>query len=158
MKFIFGIHVNMEVFYKLILSFWVCVISKWASFQYLKKKVRDEVDFWINFKVFCKLISTLWPSTFPRNRYYHWYSRSCILKLLKVKMLHYLYNITKKEVRSWVHFLYADKHQSFYKLALSCFMEMELLKKKVSQMQNCKTFTYFTGVQPCSLLLVSQCY
>ena len=37
------------------------------SLQYLKKKVRDEVDFLINFKVSCKLISTLWPSTFPRK-------------------------------------------------------------------------------------------
>ena len=29
----------------------------------------------------------------------------------------------KKEV-NLVHFLHADKHQSFYKLALSCFMEV----------------------------------
>ena len=54
MKFIFGIHVNMEVFYKLILSFWACVTkqaqntqnNKFAiSLQYLKKDVSDEVDF-----------------------------------------------------------------------------------------------------------------
>ena len=37
------------------------------SLQYLKKKVRDEVDFWINFKVSCKLILALWPTTFPRK-------------------------------------------------------------------------------------------
>ena len=82
----------------------------------------------------------------------YWYSWSSILKLLKVKRLHYLYNITKKkEVRSWVHFLHADKHQSFCKLALSCFMEvarhvqstqrklvifLQFIKKIVSQMQN----------------------
>ena len=181
MKFIFGIQINMEVFYKLILSFYKHAQStqnnKFAislqylkkdvsdevdflhadkhkgllqidtmilmeivrhsqnsqnskfsmSLQYLKKKVRDEVDFWINFKVSCKLISTLWPSTFPRKWYYHWYSWSSILKLLKVKRLHYIYNLLylyKKEVRSWVHFLHADKHQSFCKLALSCFMEV----------------------------------
>ena len=35
--------------------------------QYVKKKVGDEGDFWINLKVSCKLISTLWPSTFPRK-------------------------------------------------------------------------------------------
>ena len=74
----------MEVFYKLILLF-----SKHAqssqnnkatghsqnsqnnkfsmSLQYLKKRVRDEVDFWINLKVSCKLILTLWPLRFPRK-------------------------------------------------------------------------------------------
>ena len=82
----------------------------------------------------------------------YWYSWSSILKLLKVKRLHYLYNITKKkEVRSWVHFLHADKHQSLCKLALSCLMEvarhvqstqrklvifLQFIKKIVSQMQN----------------------
>ena len=30
----------------------------------------------------------------------------------------------KKEVRNGVYFLHADKHQSFYKLALSFVMEM----------------------------------
>ena len=55
MKFIFGIHINMEVFYKLILSFWVCVTKNAQStqnsklfaisLQYLKKDVSDEVDF-----------------------------------------------------------------------------------------------------------------
>ena len=35
--------------------------------RYLNKKVRDEVDFWLNLKVSCKLISALWPSTFPRK-------------------------------------------------------------------------------------------
>ena len=118
MKFIFGIQIKMEVFYKLIFSFFEHAQStqnnKFAislqnlkkdevdflhankhkgllqidtvilmeivrhsqnpqnskfsmSLQYLKKKVRDEVDFLINFKVSCKLISTLWPSTFPRK-------------------------------------------------------------------------------------------
>ena len=121
------------------------------SRKYLKKKVRDEVDFWINLKVSCKSISTLWPSRFPRNWVYHWYSWASILKLLKVKRLYYLYNITKKEVRSWVHFVHIDKHQSFSKLALSCYMEvarpvqstqrklvifLQFFKKIVSQMQN----------------------
>ena len=144
------------------------------SLQYLKKKVRDEVDFWINLKVSCKLISTLWPLRFPRKWDYHWYSWSSILKLLKVKRLYYLYNITKKEVRSWVHFLHADKHQSFCKLAFSCFMEvarhvqstqgklvifLQFIKKKVSQMQNIHIF--YGGpaifVVTCfSVLLVSQ--
>ena len=54
MKFIFGIQIKMEVFYELILSFWVCVTkhaqiaenNKFSiSWQYLNKDVSDEVDF-----------------------------------------------------------------------------------------------------------------
>ena len=54
MKFIFGIEINMEVFYLLILSFWVCVTrhaqstqnNQFAIFlQYLKRDVSDEFDF-----------------------------------------------------------------------------------------------------------------
>ena len=80
----------------------------------------------------------------------------------------------KKEVRSSVHFLYADKHQSFYKLALSFFMEvarhaqntqrklvifLQFIKKKVSQMQNIHIFYGDPAmfVVTCfSVLLVSQ--
>ena len=50
-------------------------------------------------------------------------------------------------------------HQSLYKLALSCFMEMELLKKKVSQMQNIHMFYGRPAmfIVTCfSVLLVSQ--
>ena len=50
MKFIFGMQIDMEVFYKLILSFLKHAQStqnnKFAiSLQYLKKVVSDEVDF-----------------------------------------------------------------------------------------------------------------
>ena len=50
MKFIFGIQINMEIFYKLILSFFEHAQStqnnKFAiSLQYLKNDVSDEVDF-----------------------------------------------------------------------------------------------------------------
>ena len=44
-------------------------------------------------------------------------------KVLKVTSLQYLYNIWKKKVKDGVHFLHADKHQSFYKLALSFLIE-----------------------------------
>ena len=56
----------------------------------------------------------------------------------------------KKEVRNGVHFLHADKHQNFYKLALSFLMEvarhvestenrklvkfLQYIKKKVMQL------------------------
>ena len=54
MKYIFGMQINIEIFYKLILSFWVCVArhaqitqnNKFAiSLQYLKEYVKGEVDF-----------------------------------------------------------------------------------------------------------------
>ena len=80
----------------------------------------------------------------------------------------------KKEVRSSVHFLHADKHQSFYKLALSFFMEvtkhaqstqrklvifLQFIKNKVSQMQNIQIFygdPAMFVVTSFSVLLVSQ--
>ena len=73
----------------------------------------------------CKLISTLCGSNFPTSWYCHyWWAQSSILKVLKVTSLQYLYNKSEKEVRDEVYFLHADKHQSFYKLALSFLMEV----------------------------------
>ena len=54
MKFIFGIQITIEVFYRLILSLWVCIArhaqstqnNKFAiSLQYLKKDLKNEVGF-----------------------------------------------------------------------------------------------------------------
>ena len=61
----------------------------------------------------------------------------------------------KKEVRNEVHFLHADKHQNFYKLALLVLMEvarhiqstqkrklvkfLQYIKKKVMQLLWCST-------------------
>ena len=54
MKFTFDIKINMGVFYKLILSFWMCVTRHAqntqnnmfaVSLQYLTKDLSDEVDF-----------------------------------------------------------------------------------------------------------------
>ena len=101
----------------------------------------------INIKVYYKLISTLWTSMFPTRWYYHYlWAWSSILKVLKVTSLQYL----KKEIRDGVQFLHADKHQSFYKLALLFLMIvarhaqstqnkklvifLQYLKKKVSQL------------------------
>ena len=53
MKFTFSIQINMEVFYKLVLSFWLCVTRHVQntqnnifaiSLQYRKKDVSNEVD------------------------------------------------------------------------------------------------------------------
>ena len=81
----------------------------------------------------------------------------------------------KKEVRNKVHFLHADKHQSFNKLVFSFLMEvarhvqstqnrklvmfLQHIKKKCRNcfcvLLWCKRVRYFTGVQSCSLLLVT---
>ena len=53
MEFIFGMLIKIKVFYKLIVSFWVCVArhaqsiqNKFSiSLQYLKENMKDEVDF-----------------------------------------------------------------------------------------------------------------
>ena len=73
MKFIFGMQINIEVFYKLILSFWECETKHAQStqskkFAYLcnisRKAWGKEVKliFWLqtNTKVFYKLILSLW--------------------------------------------------------------------------------------------------
>ena len=77
----------------------------------------------------------------------------------------------KKEFRKGVHFWLADEHQSFYTLGLLFLMEVAryvqstqnrklvIFLQRVLQhfcvLLRCKTFRYFTGVQPCLLLLVS---
>ena len=54
MKFIFGMQRNIEVFYRVMLSFWLCGARHGQttqnnklliSLQYLKENVKDEVDF-----------------------------------------------------------------------------------------------------------------
>ena len=67
------------------------------SLQYLKREVRDEVDFLHADKVSYKLIATF--QSFPQAWYYHyWWVWSNILKVLKVTSLQYLYNISKKKL------------------------------------------------------------
>ena len=68
MKFIFGLQINIEVFYKLIQSLWICVTRHAQSTQnekfeylcnYLLKTMGDEVGFfclYINLNVFYKTI------------------------------------------------------------------------------------------------------
>ena len=71
MKFIFGLQINIAVFYKLVLSFWVCVTRHTQStqnkkFAYLcnisRKGWEMKLIFCmqINTKVFNKLILSLW--------------------------------------------------------------------------------------------------
>ena len=71
MKFIFGMQRNIKVFYKLILSFWVCVARHAQSTQneklaYLcnisRKTQEMKQIFWlqINVKVFYKMVVSFW--------------------------------------------------------------------------------------------------
>ena len=93
----------------LLISFYVCVAkhdqitqnNKLTMFlHYLKKKVRDEVNFCMQTKIkgSYKLILTLWASKFPTRWYYYWWARSSILIILKVTSFQYLYNISKKKL------------------------------------------------------------
>ena len=69
-KFIFGIQIKIEIFYKLILSFWVCVARHAQSTQDKKfpnlcnspKNVGNEVDFLPanKYQNFYKLIVSVW--------------------------------------------------------------------------------------------------
>ena len=91
------------------------------------------------------LISTLWTSKFPtRWYYYYWWVWSSILKILRVTSLQYLYNISKKKFKNGVNFLHADKHQSFYKLALSFLMN---LARHVQSTKNRKLVIFLRYIQ-----------
>ena len=95
--------------------------SKFAmSLQYVKKEVRNEVDFLavdkhqsflqvdfntLGINVSCKVILSSLMDI------------SSILKVLKVTSLQYLYNISKKKLGMESIFLHADKHLNFHKLA-----------------------------------------
>ena len=97
-----------------------------------------------NIKVCYKLISTSWASKFPAKwYYYYWWTWTSFLKVLKVTSLPYLYNISKG--KEFI-FLHADKHQSFYKLALSFLMEMDRHAQSIENRKLVLFLQYFTHV------------
>ena len=98
-----------------------------VSLQYLKKEVRDEVDFLhsdkhqsflkgdfhtLGIKFFYKVILSL-----LMGMIYHSQSTQSNKPAISLQYL-------KREVRNEVHFLHADKHQNFYKLTLQFLMEV----------------------------------
>ena len=119
--------------------------SKFAMFlQYLKKEIRDEVDSLhadkhqsflqvnvntLGIKVSYKVILSLLISMIKHSQ--------SIQSNKFARSLQYL----KNEARDGVHFLHADKHQSFYKLALSFLMEVARHVKS-TQSQNRKLVTF----------------
>ena len=95
------------------------------SLQYLKKEVRDEVEF-LDAEKHQSFLQVDFNNLGIKVSY------KVILSLLIVIIKHsqstqsnkfaiYLQYI-EKEISNGVHFLHADKHQSFYKLALSFLM------------------------------------
>ena len=122
--------------------------SKFAmSLQYLKKEVKDGVDFLHADKhqSFLKFISTLWASKFPTR---------LILSLLMGMIKHseitqsnkfaISLQYLKKEVRNGCHFWHADKRQSFYKLVLSFLMEVA---RHVQNTQNRKLVIFLQYIK-----------
>ena len=98
------------------------------SLQYLKKEVRDEVEF-LHADKHQSFLQVDFNNLGIKVSY------KVILSLLIVIIKHsqstqsnkfaiYLQYI-KKEISNGIHFLHADKHQSFYKLALSFLMEVD---------------------------------
>ena len=97
------------------------------SLQYLEKEVRDGLDFLhadkyqsflpVDFNTLDITVSYKVILSFLMGMIKH--SQSTQSNKFAIS-LQYL----KKEVRNGVHFLHVDKHQSFYKLALSFLMEV----------------------------------
>ena len=109
----FCLLINMQGFFKLILSFYVCVSgyvqvtqnNKFAiSLNYLKKEVSDKLIFCmqVSMKVSYKLI--LW----------YWLGWSSILKVSKMASFQRLFNIPNRNLEMKFIFLYVDKHQSLF--------------------------------------------
>ena len=97
------------------------------SFKYLKKEVRDEVDFLLADK-HQNLLQVDFNSLGVKVSYM--LTLSLLISIIKHsqstqsnKFAISLQNL-KKEVRNGVRLSHADKHQSFYKLALSFLMEV----------------------------------
>ena len=115
MKFIFGRERNIKIFYKLILSFWVCISrhaqstqnKKFAYLCTISRKTRGMKLFFylqINAKVFDKVIVSFWicvtrlAQSTPNNKF------AISLKYLK------------ENRKNGVDFLLADKHQRFLQI------------------------------------------
>ena len=114
MKYVFGMQINIKVFYKLILSVWICVPrysqSTQNKFAYpcnIFRKMREMNLIFclqINTKLFYKLIVSL---------------RVCVVRHVQITQnnkfvisLQYF----KENVKDEVEFLLADKHQRFLRI------------------------------------------
>ena len=122
MKCVFGMQINVEVFYKLIVSFWVCMDSHAQSTQNKKFAKLCNISrktwsmklifcFLINTKVFYKLLVSLWV---------------CIARHAQStqnnKFGIFLQDL-KKEVSAEVDFLHANNYESFLHIVSMIFDE-----------------------------------
>ena len=125
MKLSFFLQINVKGFFKLILSFHVCVTryaqithnNKFAiSLYYFKKEVSDAVDF-LHADKHQSLLQVHFNSLSIKGFYK-------VILLLLMSMIKHIQRTQsnkfaislqyfKKEIRDGVHFLHADIHQSF---------------------------------------------
>ena len=138
-KFIFSMQINIEVFYKLMLSFWVCVArhsqstqnKKFHIFGTFQKNVGMKLIFCmqINMKVFYKLIVSLWVwVTMP--------------KVPKLTSLQYLCNISRKTRTMKLIFCLQMNVKSFFKLILS-FQMCVVSHAQITQSNNFVIFLQY---------------
>ena len=115
----------MKVSYKLILRFLMGMAKHSQSFQnnkfamslqYLKKEVRDAVDF-LQADKHQSFLQVDFNTLGIKISYK-------VILLLLMGMIKHSQSIYKKTLGMEFVFLHADKHQSFYKLALSFLMEV----------------------------------
>ena len=118
MKFVFGMQINIKVFYKFILSFWLCVARHAQSAQHKyaclcnisRKTWGMNLIFclWINTKVFCKFIVSLWLCV-PR------YAQSNQCNEFPISLQH-----LKENIKDEVYFFCLQINmKGFFKLILS---------------------------------------
>ena len=110
MKFIYGMEINIKVFYLIILSFWVCVTGhaqstenkKFAYLCNISRKiwgVKLIFCLQIKAKVFYKLIVSLWVCVARHTQ------------STQNSMFAISFQYLKESVKDEVNFLPADKHQ-----------------------------------------------
>ena len=121
MKLIFCLQINLKVFYKMIVSLWVCIARQaqstrnnqfTISLQYLKEKMKDEVDF------------------LPADK---WYGQA-FPKFPKQQVCN-LFAISLKRSYEWSSF-WSSSSSKLLKVALSIFDEIQTCPKYPKN-QNC---------------------
>ena len=116
MKLIFYLQISTKVYYKLIVSLWVCIArqakssenNKLAtSLQYLKEKVKDVIGFWPSDKHqrFFQIDSIILEVFVPRHT-----------QITQNNRLDVSLQYREKEVSDEVAFLLAEKHESFLQI------------------------------------------
>ena len=114
MKFIFYLQINTKVFYRLIVSLWVCMARHAqstqnnnfiTSLQYHKETVKDGVDF--SLQIIVKRFFQTCPNYPPTKKKF----------AISLQQL-------KKEVNKQVDFLHTDKHENLLLIDTMILMEM----------------------------------